>query len=465
MKELIKNFFAFGLATVIDKFILFLLLPIYARVFTPEEFGIVDLIQVIVGIISIFAYLQLETSLQRYYYKEPERGKLIFSTSLTIFLISIFLVLIGILFSKSLSSLFFADIKFQNAIIIALLQIPFAVINTINLIVLRFEQKNKEFFISVIVFSISLLVLVFVLIDKYKILGLFYAQLISVIIATIVSTLFVRKYITLSFSVFLIKKSFKYAIPQVPARIGSTANAYANRFLINSFLSIFYLGIFSMALRIGSIILLVHGVFMMAWNQFMFKIIEDPNHKKIFSSIFSIAIPLLFLMVSLITLFSYELIYYVLSPQYIEAYKYTGFIALAYSLLILKEIVDIGPKYKEKTYFLSINFFISVAVNLITLFILVPLIGLLGAVISLALTNLSLLIASWYNSNRLYPINFSIRNLLINTLPLLLLFIFNFSKFSSSLIIKIQLAILLSIFYFFTFYLAFKKYRKPETNI
>lgn len=465
MKELIKNIFAFGLATVIDKFILFLLLPLYARVFTPEEFGIVDLIQVIVGIISIFAYLQLETSLQRYYYTEKERGKLVFSILSTILLIAIFLTLTGIIFSESISSLMFSSTIYKNAIIVALLQIPFSVVNAINMIVLRFEKENKKFFISVISRSISLVLLVFILIDKYKIEGLFYAQLISVIISSIISFVFICKHITFLFSKELITKSFKYAIPQVPARIGSTANAYANRFLINSFLSIFYLGIFSMALRIGSIILLVHGVFMMAWNQFMFKIIEDPNHKKIFSSIFSMAIPLLFLMVSLVTLFSYELIYYVLSPQYIEAYKYTGFIALAYSLLILKEIVDIGPKYKEKTYFLSINFFISVAVNLITLFILVPLIGLLGAVISLALTNLSLLIASWYNSNRLYPINFSIKDLLINTLPLLLLFIFNFSKFSSLLIIKIQLAILISIFYFYTFYSAFKKYRSAEANI
>lgn len=465
MKELIKNFFAFGLATVIDKFILFLLLPLYARVFTPEEFGTVDLIQVIVGVVSIFTYLQLETSLQRYYYTEKERGKLIFTISSTIFVTSIFLVMIGIMFSKSLSSLFFSDVIYKNVIIIALLQIPFSVINTINMVVLRFEKENKYFFISVIVRSISLVILVFVLIDKYKIIGLFYAQLISVIISTIVSTIFIRKHITLTFSTTLIMKSFKYAIPQVPARIGSTANSYANRFMINSFLSIFYLGIFSMALRIGSIILLVHGVFMMAWNQFMFKVIEDPNHKKIFSSIFSMAIPLLFLMVSFITLFSYELIYYVLSPQYIEAYKYTGFIALAYSLLILKEIVDIGPKYKEKTYLLSVNFFISVVVNLITLFVLVPIIGLLGAVISLVLTNLSLLIASWYNSNRIYPINFSIRDLLINTFPLLVIFIFNFSEFSTLLFFKILLVILISIFYFYAFYLAFKKYRKSETNI
>lgn len=465
MKELIKNFFAFGLATAIDKFILFLLLPLYARVFSPNEFGTVDLIQVIIGIISIFAFLQLETSLQRYYYTEKEKGRLIFTISSTIFIISIFLVLIGIFFAKGISTLLFSDISYKSAIIIALLQIPFSVVNTINMVVLRFEKENKKFFISIITRSASLVILVFMFIDKYKIIGLFYAQLISVIIATIVSTIFIRKHIALSFSSILIKKSFKYAIPQVPARIGSTANSYANRFMINSFLSIFYLGIFSMALRIGSIILLVHGVFMMAWNQFMFKIIDDPNHKKIFSSIFSMAIPLLLLMVSFITLFSYELIYYVLSPQYIEAYKYTGFIALAYSLLILKEIVDIGPKYKEKTYLLSVNFFISVVVNLITLFVLVPIIGLLGAVVSLVLTNLSLLIASWYNSYRIYPINFSIRDLLINSFPLLLLFIFNFSEFSSLFLLKMLLAILISIFYFYTFYLAFKKYRKPETNI
>lgn len=69
MREFLKSFFSFGVATSIEKILAFILLPIYTRLFTTTEYGMIDLCQVLMGIVSVFALLQLETSLQRYYYK------------------------------------------------------------------------------------------------------------------------------------------------------------------------------------------------------------------------------------------------------------------------------------------------------------------------------------------------------------------------------------------------------------
>lgn len=76
MKELLTNFFAYGFAISLDKLLAFLLIPIYASKLSVDEFGVIDLIQTIIGIVSIFAFLQLETSLQRYYFEyEGEKKK------------------------------------------------------------------------------------------------------------------------------------------------------------------------------------------------------------------------------------------------------------------------------------------------------------------------------------------------------------------------------------------------------
>ncbi|WP_349846100.1 hypothetical protein [Bacteroides cellulosilyticus] len=66
MKELILNFFSFGLAVSLERFLSFLLIPLYASVFSVTEFGVIDLVQTFIGVVTIFCFLQLETSLQRF---------------------------------------------------------------------------------------------------------------------------------------------------------------------------------------------------------------------------------------------------------------------------------------------------------------------------------------------------------------------------------------------------------------
>lgn len=79
MKELILNFFSFGLAVSLERFLSFLLIPLYASVFSVTEFGVIDLVQTFIGVVTIFCFLQLETSLQRFYYEyEGEEKKEIF---------------------------------------------------------------------------------------------------------------------------------------------------------------------------------------------------------------------------------------------------------------------------------------------------------------------------------------------------------------------------------------------------
>lgn len=89
MREFLKSFFSFGVATSIEKILAFILLPIYTRLFTTTEYGMIDLCQVLMGIVSVFALLQLETSLQRYYYKWEGDDKKIFLFSILITVISL----------------------------------------------------------------------------------------------------------------------------------------------------------------------------------------------------------------------------------------------------------------------------------------------------------------------------------------------------------------------------------------
>ena len=109
-KDFVKSMLIYGLAGSIGKFIGFFLMPIYVRIFPPEQYGIIDLVQTLITIISILGTLLLESSIQRYYYEaksESMRKEYISSAFWTIFMMSVFWMLAVGAFSKVISKILF----------------------------------------------------------------------------------------------------------------------------------------------------------------------------------------------------------------------------------------------------------------------------------------------------------------------------------------------------------------------
>lgn len=464
MREFLKSFFSFGVATSIQKLLGFLLLPLYTRFFTTVEFGVIDLIQVILGITSIFAILQLETSFQRYYFELKGELKDTFVSSIFIVTISLSFLLTGILnvFSLELSTLIFDTAKYSQLIEIASYQLPFTNFSMLAFVLLRYEKKNKIFFFMVLTKVITLLAAVYILVVwlDLGLKGVFYSQLISLLISSLLIFICVKKYLLFQISVPLFRKALRYALPQIPARIGSVSLLYANRFFMISFLTVSSIGIFSFSLKLASVMQLLYTAFIMAWAPFMFEHFNEPGHKKMFSKVLLLVSCPIFLLVSLISLFSYELVAIVGTQDYTNSYHYIGGLSLYFALFIIKEIVDIGPKVLEKTKYISYTFFVSVIVNLLSLYFFINLYGLIGVVFSLIITNTFLVVFSWYISNRLYFIPFGKIKFLATALPAFFLAIYSMFELPSFMVRTI-----ISLFLFLFYGVFFLKHYNVNQNI
>ncbi len=463
LKELIVNFISFGLAIALESLFSFLLIPLYARTFSVEEFGAIDLIQTFIGIVSIFAYLQIETSLQRYYYdyEGGERRKFTFTLISLMIVIALILSCIVVAFSGFISEWLISNKTYHSSIIIVSIQLPFTVLSVLTLIVLRFEKKNKLFFISVLVKSLLLVTFVYVFLVKKEtgVNGYFMAQLLAVGIASLFSLLFSLQFISFHFVWKDVKKALKYALPQFPARIGSAFNSYANRFFMVGFLSIYSIGIFSMAQKFGAIMMILYQVFMMAWNQYMFKIINNPNHKFVFKSILKIISPIVFFLAISVGLLTPEIINTFASETYISSAKYIGIIVVSICILITSEIINVGPKITSKTHYMSISFIISFIVNILSLFIFVRHFELPGVLFSMLLTNLVLIGINWYFSEKLYFIGFDLIYYFIVLAPALGLSIVTM-YIDITFNIRVSLLFLFCMYYLSFFYFSIKKYKK-----
>ncbi len=421
MKELLKSFLSFGLATTLEKILLFLFIPIYSHYLQKDEMGVIDMLQVATEAASILALLQLETAFQRYYldYRNALKRTFITSNFIFIFAFSLVIAAIGILFTKQIGNLLFHTQAYNKALVWSFLKMPLYNFSIFVFIMLRFEKKNKLFLAFVLLRVLSLLLLTILALFTFKdpVFAIIWAQVISMLITCVLLFFFLKNYLNVSFAKKLIRRSLSFSLPMLPARLGSFTVTYANRFFLISLLSLSSIGIYSLSLRFASAVQIIYTAFMMAWPPFLFATVKKEGAKDVFKNILPVTACLVFFIVCSITIFSNEVITYFSTPTYAESGKYIGGLSLFFCLLIFKEIVDIGPKVKEKTRYITYTFFVSAAINIISLIALTGQLGIPGVVLSMIITNTCLLIMSWIISNRLYHVPFNIIKFILYALP------------------------------------------------
>jgi len=411
MKELFKSFFLYGITSGISKFIPLFLVPIYTRFFTPAEYGTIDLIQSMIYIVMIFGVVQLDTSLQRYYYEvDDEQRKKESSTIFTsILFVSSILFIVICIFSKTISNLLFTTDEYYSSIIIAAFIIPLSNIASLSFIVIRFMKKPLLFGLIVSVQGAVTALITILLVVYYKlgINGVFYGQALGFLIVNIIQLYVLRNYFSLTWDSVVFKKMIKFALPQFPARIGSTSNAYINRFFMLSLLSASSIGLYSIALKFASVVQLFFGAFLIAWGPYMYETIKNKNHKEEFQKIFKLVCICVLFLVSGMSLFSKELVYLLTTKEFYDAHLLVGGLSLYFGMFFIKELVDLGPQIAEKTIYISYTYIIASLINILSLYFFIHLFDIYGVICSLVLTNLVLILSSWYFSYKLYPIKYS----------------------------------------------------------
>ena len=73
--RLAKDTFIYGLSNIGNAFAGLLLLPIYTRVFPPEEYGVIEIILTTQALVLAIVSLQIASGAARYYYETGSRQR------------------------------------------------------------------------------------------------------------------------------------------------------------------------------------------------------------------------------------------------------------------------------------------------------------------------------------------------------------------------------------------------------
>lgn len=462
LKSFGKDLIIYGISSSITKFVGFFLLPLYTRIFSPEEYGSMDIILTIFTFACIISMMQLESAVSRYYYtaKDENAKSILISTVMwAIIIASVLIIIILIVFSTLISSILFQSPKYAIVIIVAALIIPSANLNSLFSVVIRFRKKPLHFLLfQVVQISITVLLTIYLILKiKIGIIGVFFGMLAGFSVSALLMFTYLRSQLRLKFNVIDFKKMTRYSLPLVPAVAGGWANSYVNRFIMLGYLSLTEVGIYAVGLKVASIFQLIGAGFRMAWPPFFMDTLENnKNHREVFVNLQQQISVIVLFCVILITLFSKEILEVVTIEAYFSAAEIVGILSLSLALSsIIMPLTGIGPSITKKTEYNTLIYFLSVVVNISSLFILVPLFGLLGVAISLLLGSLSLVLLGWYNSEKLYPVGFNKIPMFLS-ISLTLLIIFLQYYFDFHVIVKIVIALVFLVIFPFKYYKTMK---------
>ncbi|MBI5102973.1 MAG: oligosaccharide flippase family protein [Nitrospirae bacterium] len=435
LNKLGKESIIYGLSRAGASIVSMLLLPVFTRVLSPEDYGTVDIITAGISLFSLIAGMQIDSGVARYYYEYDieKRGDLL-STGLYLRVLFSMLLFFCLLPFTGHILRYFPSINIRIFFMAVSLAILMVIFNYL-LMPFRFERAAVKYSILSVgqLFSMALCSIYFVVFKKWGVYGVFAGYVFSYLLFTIIALWLLRSMFSLTISLTFAKDVLKYGLPTVPAVFATWFKTYIYRFLLVPLVGLAEVGIYSSGLKVSGVITLFVSAFSLAWFPFAMSILRDENHRIIYAKILTYYTIILATVAFLITLFAREIIHILLPSPYWKAGTLVGFISIALVLDGIFMILGIGLNIRKMTYLNTAAFLIGSAIGIVLLVLLIPALGITGAAIATMLGAFISVLVEAVLSQRSYYINYE-WNKIVGVFSLLI-----FSNLAVMLIDRLEL--------------------------
>jgi O-antigen/teichoic acid export membrane protein len=454
IKRLLSDSVIYGLSGVLTRFISVFLTPIYTRIYTPDDYGVISILTNGYILISIILVFSLDASTGRWFYdtnSSAERKKVI-NTWIWFYFFSSLIFGALLFFSAGYLQSRFLPNNYEGVFFIQLIAIclPLTIWSTVAINVLRLEMEAKKSVALSLIQSLLLIGLniLFVVILRMGLSGIYYAQLISTVILIPVSYFFIRKWIGSPswFDPSLFRGMFKFAVPFIPASLGYWMVNLSGVFFLNEFLDQKEVGLYQIGISIASVAGLATTAFQQAWSPFAYSILDKPNAKQVFA--ISLQVYLLFvgMFCTFISVFSLEALKILTTPDYYEASLVASILTFNSLLIGLGSISTLGATIEKKTTPVGLIYLFSSLVLIGLNFLLIPLLGKEGAAYAVCISQLMIPAYMFWKSQQYYFIPYDfLKNAFILVVYVAVVFVsywIDKDSFLISVLLKLGLLIL-----------------------
>jgi O-antigen/teichoic acid export membrane protein len=410
LKKLAGESLIYGVSGVLTRFISVFLVPIYTRIFVPSDYGVVSLVVIIAALLNILLILSLDNSMGRWYYDSEDA--LDRKITLNTFLWSClgFAVLFAVLvsgFRGFIATQIIREPATEPLLLLMAANLPLAVFSVFTTNLLRMQRRAAATTIFTITTSLTSIALniLFVIVLRVGIVGIFYAQIITSFIAVIWTfVLFHSQIAPRFFDLTRWRQMLMFSLPLIPGSVAFWVINLSGAYFVGLMNNTHEVGLYYIGSNIASIVAMITGAFQMAWGPFAYSIYKRPEAKHTYSQVLLAFLATTCLLSLGLMLFAREVLTILTTKDYLGAAWVAGLISFNHILIGLGYIASIGTGIAKNNKAFGVAMVASAVVLVVLNLILVPRYGKEGAAASILLSQSLVPIAVFAHGQKLYPI-------------------------------------------------------------
>ena len=381
-EKLLKNTIIISISKICTSLLTFLLLPLYTGILSPEDYGIVDLVNTLIYLMVPIVTLQLEQSVFRDLIEaRNNKDKQISIISTGIIQLSVQLFSFVLLF---LIIYPFIQNKYKVFLVINLIAYIFV---SFFLQIARGVGETRKYALGSFVSAIFTIIfnIIFLVVFNFGAYGMLLGSLIgygSAIIYLFFSIKLYKYFKISSYKKTLLKTLLKYSIPLVPNALSWWIFNASDRLIVSSILGVSQNGILSASLKFSSIITTLYNIFDTSWIESISANIHDKDIDDFFIFMFNI-------MINLFASFCLGLISFmpIIFPIMINSNYSNGYGLIPISIIsaflnVIQGMTAVVYAAKKNTGFIAKTSVTAAIINAVVHLLLIHSIGLFAAVIS-----------------------------------------------------------------------------------
>lgn len=417
-KSIVSHFLIVGIGVFINMALGLITTPIITRIADPSEYGRFTIFNTYSSILISIAFLGLDAALIRFFYDykkiEDKRKLLNICISLPIIICALIFAILFIFTKFNIQIL-----KLSSAyMLILFLFVIVNLFNTISINLLRLTYNSNAYSICTIVqkvvYCLVIVSLLFIKTDDY-VLILILANIISFAISIVLAIAITKEYWRFDYSEALEnrKEVLSYSIPLMVFNIVYTLFDSLDKLLVNRFCSETEVGIYSSALTIVGMILLIKTTFDAIWYPAQTEHFTNDLEDKEFIRKGNKYITILMFFVGLSVIMFKDILCLILGGAYRDASQVVPFLIFNPIMSTISLTTVSGIEISKKSYLQIIIALICLAIHYLSGIYFIPLLGLKGAAISLSISYIALYVLRLCFSNKYYYIDYDFKKSLL----------------------------------------------------
>lgn len=392
IRQLSKNVTIYGLGDVAVSLVNFALLGFYVKFFDATDYGVIGMLGGLEVLSKIVFRFGLDGSFMRLFYEDDgaaARQRL--ASTIFFFLLGLNGIIVAVLLilAPALSSWLLDGTHYTPALRLMLIN-TFAIGFTfIPFHVLRMERKSMTFSGITLARAVATIAMRLLLVAQFGlgVTGLYLADVLVTAGVLAVLSRWFAPLIRPMFSAPVLREAMRFGLPRVPHAGAQQVMAVGDKFILQAFVSLENVGVYSMAVSFGLVQKLFLSAFESAWAPFYYATTRDADAGRVFRLVTTYGIAVLALLTAGLSavggLAAQAMTHgYLLAPddpRWNEVETVIGFTALGVFLQGFYLLTSIGLNITKQTQYYPVATITAALANIVLNLVLIPRYGLVGA--------------------------------------------------------------------------------------